>query len=386
MLIYSFLVLIIILVFVIGYLWYKNNIKDNKINKLSTENATISVKLSERENHYQQQIDFIKATKEQISKDFKNIATDIIDKDIIKLSAKNKDTLLPLQNQIKDFKDRIEAITTSQTKTSSSLLTEIKNLQQASENTKKSADSLAEALTYNTKKQGNWGEMVLDSILYNSGLREGIEYEKQKTYKNEIGENLQPDIVVHLPDNKDIVIDAKVSLTAYENYINDNSQNSNYLSQHIKSIENHINNISLKNYEKLLGINSLDFILVFMPIEPALYLALQEKDNLFDYALRKGVVLASPSTLTLSLKVIYHIWKTEQQNKNAEEIARQAGNMYDKFSLFVANMLDIEKHLSKAQESQQKAYKDLKDGRGNLLSRAEKLKELGVQSKKQLPL
>ena len=225
--------------------------------------------------------------------------------------------------------------------------------------------------------------MILSSILSSSGLREGYEFDTQKQLKNEQGEAFKPDVILHLPEDKDIIIDSKVSLKAYKDYIITQTD-SELLKSHVASVESHINGISIKEYENLEGVRTLDFIFVFIPIESALLVALDHKPDLFTSALKKNIVLVSPSTLMMSLKTVHHIWQTERQNQNSEEIARQAGAMYDKLFGFIKSMDDIEKHLDKAQNSYKEARSKLSDGRGNLIGRAEKLKELGVQSKKEL--
>jgi DNA recombination protein RmuC len=225
--------------------------------------------------------------------------------------------------------------------------------------------------------------MVLSSILSSSGLREGYEFHTQKKLENESGKTYKPDVILHLPDEKDIIIDSKVSLKAYKDYIVSQSDEK-ILQDHIKSIETHINGISIKEYENLEGVNTLDFIFVFVPIESALLIALDKKPEIFTNALKKNIVMVSPSTLMMSLKTVHHIWQTERQNKNSEEIARQAGAMYDKLFGFLESMDSIEKNLDKAQKSYKDARNKLTEGTGNLIGRAEKLKELGVQSKKEL--
>ncbi len=350
---------------------------------LKTDKMHLEVVLDEKVKSYETQLDLIKLSKEQMSQDFQAVASDILQKDRENLQSRNSELLTPLHTQLKEFKERIESITSEQVKERASLSAQIDNLKKTSVEAQESAQNLTEALTYDNKKQGDWGEMVLSSILSSSGLREGYEFETQGQFKDEQGRAFKPDVVLHLPEEKDIIIDSKASLKAYKDYITNPSDQS-LLKAHINSIETHINGISIKAYENLEGVRTLDFVFVFVPIESALLIALEAKPELFTNALKKNVVLVSPSTLMMSLKTVHHIWQTEKQTQNAEEIARQAGAMYDKLFGFMKSMDDIEKHLDKAQQSYKQARGQLADGKGNLIGRAEKLKALGVQSKKEL--
>ena len=363
----------------IGVYFYLNT----KLQQLKTDKIHLEVSLDEKIKSYENQIDLIKLAKDQMSKDFKAVANDILEKDRQNLSAKNSELLSPLQVQLKDFKERIESITSEQVKERATLAAQIENLKKTSIEAQETTQNLTEALTYDNKKQGDWGEMILSSILSSSGLREGYEFDTQKQLKNQDGDAFKPDVVLHLPEEKDIIMDSKVSLKAYKDYIVTQTDEK-LLKAHVGSVEAHINGISIKEYENLEGVRTLDFIFVFIPIESALLVALDYKPDLFTQALKKNIVLVSPSTLMMSLKTVHHIWQTERQNQNSEEIARQAGAMYDKLFGFIKSMDDIEKHLDKAQKSYKEARGKLSDGKGNLIGRAEKLKELGVQSKKEL--
>ncbi|ABL02245.1 protein of unknown function DUF195 [Candidatus Ruthia magnifica str. Cm (Calyptogena magnifica)] len=354
-----------------------------RLQTLKSDKIRLEVCLDEKIKSYENQIDLINIAKVQISKDFKAIAGDILVKNRYDLSIKNSELLTPLQVQLKEFRDKIETITSEQIKERATLSVQIENLKKTSIEIQETTQNLTNALTYDNKQQGDWGEMILSSILSSSGLREGYEFDVQKQFKNESGEILKPDVVLHLPEEKDIIVDSKVSLKAYNDYIT-NQSNKQLLKAHVASIEAHINGISIKEYENLQDVLTLDFIFVFIPIESALLIALEKKPGLFTMALKKNIVLVSPSTLMMSLKTVHHIWQTERQNQNSEEIARQAGAMYDKLFGFIQSMDDIEKHLDKASKSYKKARAKLSDGKGNLIGRAKKLKELGVQSKKKL--
>ncbi len=372
-------VLVGLLVGAIGVYFYLNA----KLQVLKTDKIHLEISLDKEIESHKKEVDLINIAKEQMSKDFKAVASDILAKDRNDLSVKNSELLTPLQAQLKEFRDKIEVITIEQVKERATLSAQIENLKKTSIEAQETTQNLTNALTYDNKQQGDWGEMILSSILSSSGLREGHEFDTQKQLKNEQGEAFKPDVVLHLPEEKDIIIDSKVSLKAYKDYIANQSDQA-MLKAHVTSVEAHINGISIKEYENLEGVLTLDFIFVFIPIESALLVALDQKPDLFTTALKKNIVLVSPSTLMMSLKTVHHIWQTERQNQNSEEIARQAGAMYDKLFGFVSSMDDIEKHLDKAQKSYKEARGKLSDGKGNLIGRAEKLKTLGVQSKKEL--
>ena len=256
-------------------------------------------------------------------------------------------------------------------------------MHEANIDTQQSAQNLTNALTYDNKLQGDWGEEILSSLLSSYGFQEGIEFDLQKQHQNEAGEKFKPDVILHLPEGKDVVIDSKVSLKDYVDYVADQS-NEEALKKHIASIDTQIKNISIKEYENLEGVRSLDFIFVFIPIEGALLLALQQKHSLFDDALKKNIMLVSPSMLSMSLKTVNFMWQTDKQNKNADEIARQAGKMYDKLAGFFNDLDKIESQLDKTKEGFSDARNKLSTGKGNLISRAERLKTLGVKSNKEI--
>ncbi len=354
-----------------------------QLQTLKSDKIYLGVRLDEKIKSYENQIDLINIAKVQMSKDFKAVASDILAKDRHDLSIKNSELLTPLQIQLREFRDKIETITSEQIKERATLSAQIENLKKTSIETQETTQNLTNALTYDNKQQGDWGEMILNSILSSSGLREGYEFDTQKQFRNDLGEAFKPDVVLHLSEEKDIIIDSKVSLKAYKDYIA-NQSDKRLLKAHVASIEAHINGISIKEYENLQGVLTLDFIFIFIQIESALLIALEQKPDLFTIALRKNIILVSPSTLMMSLKTVYHIWQTERQNQNSEKIARQAGAMYDKLFGFIQSMDDIEKHLDRASKSYKEARSKLSNGKGNLIGRAEKLKELGVQSKKEL--
>ena len=358
-------------------------ILNKKLLALSEKNIQLKATLDEKEKNYAEKLEFVDQLKSQVNTDFKSLASDILKNNRDKLKDDNSELLTPLQTELKSFRERIESITRDQLKERTTLGEQIKGLHKANLETQQTAQELANALTYDNKQQGNWGEEILNSMLTGFGFREGHEFDTQKQIKSETGEIFQPDVILHLPDEKDIVIDSKVSLKDYKEYIADIS-NEEALDRHVKSIENQIKNISIKEYENLEGVKTLDFILVFIPIEGALLSAYNKKQSLHSDALKKNVLLVSPSSLSMSLKLVNFMWQTANQNKNSEEIARQAGAMYDKLALFVEELDRVEGHLDKAKDGYSEARKKLATGKGNLISRAEKIKTLGVASKKEL--
>jgi len=358
-------------------------ILNKKLLSLSEKNIQLKTTLDEKEKNYAEKLAFVDQLKSQVNTDFKSLASDILKNNRDKLKDDNSELLTPLQTELKSFRERIESITRDQLKERTTLGEQIKGLHKANLETQQTAQELANALTYDNKQQGNWGEEILNSMLTGFGFREGHEFDTQKQMKSETGEIFQPDVILHLPDEKDIVIDSKVSLKDYKEYIADTS-NEDALDRHVKSIENQIKNISIKEYENLEGVKTLDFILVFIPIEGALLSAYNKKQSLHSDALKKNVLLVSPSSLSMSLKLVNFMWQTAKQNKNSEEIARQAGAMYDKLALFVEELDRVEGHLDKAKDGYSEARKKLATGKGNLISRAEKIKSLGVAPKKKL--
>lgn len=329
--------------------------------------------------------------REELRKDFEILAQKIFDEKSEKFTEQNSQKLgallTPFQNKIKEFENKVESTYEKGLKERSALAERIQQLTQLNEQMRTDAKNLTNALKGDNKTQGNWGEMILERILEQSGLEKDEEYKTQVTDRHDEGNLIKPDVVVYLPENKHIIIDSKVSLVAYENYINaeDDNEQQNYLKQHLLSLKTHIKQLNEKNYTGTSHLNTPDFVMLFMPIEPAFSAAFKADKEIFNYAWEKRIVLVSPSTLLASLKTVSAIWKQEKHNKNAQEIARQAGKMYDKFVSFLEDMNKIEKSFEVTFKHFDNAKKKLHTGKDNLVRKATKLKELGVSSSKDLP-
>ncbi len=358
--------------------------------KLQQEIKNISTELQKTKMENARLLEKIKNEKETIERmksEFKNLSNEILERErerFEKEGLKNMDILIkPLQEEIKNFYYKIE----EESKERFSLTKEIEKLRDLNYKLSKDAENLTKALKGESQTQGAWGEMILQKILEASGLREGIEYETQVSVKNEQNKRFRPDVVVKLPKNRFVIIDSKVSLKAYEIYFNsqDESQRRKALKEHMSSIYFHLRELSQKRYENLFP-NTLDFILMFIPIEGAFMEAISEDRDLLTKALKKNIVIVSPSTLLSTLKTIENIWRYEYQNKNAKEIAQKAGDLYDKFVNFVQSLQNIGSSLQKATLSYEEALKRLYEGRGSLVKKAIELKNMpGVSSKKELP-
>jgi DNA recombination protein RmuC len=362
----------------------KNTALNSELSSLKSNYNNLQTKLVEQKVE-------VEKLQEKFTKEFENLANKILDEKSSKFTLQNKENLdqilKPLNDKIKDFEKRVEETYDKESKQRFSLENEIKKLFEANIQITKDATNLTNALKGQTKTQGNWGEFILESILEKSGLEKGREYLVQASITAETGRRFQPDVLVQLPENKTIVIDSKVSLVAYEKYCSadDDTEKTSALRDHILSIKNHIKELSAKNYQNLYQIQSLDFVLMFMPVEPAFSLAVQYEPGIFNEAFEKNIVIVSPSTLLATLRTIASIWRQENQNKNALEIARQSGALYDKFVGFVDDLVNIGNKIDVAKGSYTDAMKKLNEGSGNLVSRTERIRKLGAKTTKSLP-
>lgn len=357
---------------------------EKEITKFETEKIQLL-----KEN--QSKTEEIKSIQIQLTNQFEVIAQKILKVQSQELSSKNKEELnlllMPFTTRLTDFKTQVEQAFDKETREKIALKEEIKLLTQLNSQMSTETSNLTKALKGNVKQQGNWGEIILERILETSGLTQGMQYRKQATTKAEDGRNYQPDIVIDLPDQKHIIVDSKVSLVAYERALeaNDEENYNKALKQHIASIKKHVDELSAKNYQNLLGLNSPDFVLMFMPIEASFALAVQSQDDLFNYAWSKQIVIVSPTTLLATLRTIASIWKQENQTKNALEIARLSGNLYDKLVGISEDFDKVEDYLNKATRSYNQAMARMHTGTGCVKNTAEKIKELGAKTSKQIP-
>jgi len=360
----------------------ENLLEDNSI--LKTNNKNI-----------QEHIDIQKEELEKLNKrftvEFENITHKLLEESGKKLQEKGEEQLStilkPFQEKLHELKTQINNTYDKDTQQRIRLHEQVKQLFELNQQISTDAQNLTNALKSNSKIQGDWGEEILENILQQSGLRKGYEYDTQSSFVNADGKQARPDMIVHYPDNRDIIIDSKVSLTDYERYISAENvvEKENALKAHIQSIKQHIKELSDKNYQDLYQIESLDFVMMFVPIEGAYYIAIEEERTLWQYAYEKKIVLINPTNLITALKMISNIWQQDFQNKNVIEIARQSGGLYDSFVLLLDDFLKMEKKMDETKELFANVQKRISTGKGNLIGRVEKIKKLGAKTKKSLP-
>lgn len=347
-------------------------------------NATLLAQQQHLEEMLANQKKELTEVQEKFTKEFELIANKILEQKSQAFKEQNKESigelLNPLKERIKEFQEKVEKTNEEGLQRNTALTEQIKQLKELNQEITDETKSLTKALRGDSKTQGNWGELQLEAILEKAGLEKGIHFQKESNFKTEDGNNQRLDYIINMPDGKHLILDSKVSLTAYSSYFDteDEVERSKYLKQHLDSLNMHIKTLSEKDYHKLYGINPPDYVLMFIANEPALTIALKEDANLYEKALSKNLVLVSTTTLLATLRTISYIWKQDLQNRNAEEIARQAANMYDKFVGFTNDILKLGAQLKTATSTYEDAAKKLTEGRGNLVKRAEDLKKLGV--------
>jgi DNA recombination protein RmuC len=359
--------------------------------ELALQNAIrLEAELETERKQGQGRIESLNEAKEALTIQFKNLANEILEDKSKRFAEQNVaslDALLkPLQTKLSEFKEQVNTSYNNEARERFALKSEIERLANLNLRMSDETRSLTQALKGDSKVQGNWGELVLESILESSGLRKGEEYLVQDSQTQMDGSRLQPDVVVKLPEGRSLVVDSKVSITAYARHTeaNDPETAEQELAAHIQSLRQHIQGLSGKNYSALYGAGSVDFVLMFVPIEPAFLLALKTAPNLYQEALAKNIVLVCPSTLMATLRTVAHLWRQDHQNRNALEIAKQCGTLYDKFVGFVDDLEKLGQRLDQAQTSYHDAFSKLKTGKGNLIRSAERVRELGVKPNKNL--
>ncbi|MEM9895821.1 MAG: DNA recombination protein RmuC [Bacteroidota bacterium] len=362
----------------------------DKLMKLSSEKASLTANYQNLQSKMLEQKDELEKINQKFSSEFKNLANEIFEEKSKKFTDQNKtnlfDLLNPLREKIDKFEQKVEKSNKDALMWNTSLKTQLDQLKDLNQQITKEAESLTKALKGDSKTQGNWGELQLEMILEKVGLEKDIHFQKEQNFKSEDGSNQRLDYIIKLPDSKYLVLDSKVSLTAYSNYFDSQQEEekASYLKQHVISVNNHIKILGEKNYQNLYDIQQPDFILMFVANEPALILALKEDQQLYEKALDKNIVLVSTSTLLATLRTVSYIWKQDNQNRNALEIARQAGALYDKFTGFTDDLLKVGNNLRQTKDNYDAAMNKLTDGRGNLVTSTEKLKKLGAKSSKQI--
>ena len=371
-------------IFSLYYAWQQSQARVKAETELEAERRQSADKLQTLQQSAQE-------AKTALSDQFKNLANEILEeksKRFAEQNQQNLDTLLkPLQEKLSDFRKQVDETYQTEARERFALKQEVEKLAGLNLRMTDETRALTNALKGESKTQGDWGELVLETILENSGLRKGEEYVVQDTQTISDGSRLQPDVVIRLPESKHLVIDSKVSITAYTRYVQSDDElvKTSELNGHVSSIRQHIQGLSAKNYQDLYGVGSIDFVLMFIPIEPAFLAAMRHAPDIYQEALKKNIVIVCPSTLLATVRTVAHLWRQEHQNRNAQEIARQCAALYDKFVGFVEDLDKVGQRLEQAQVSYNDAVGKLKTGRGNLIRTAENVKKLGVKPNKSLP-
>jgi len=365
--------------------------KEKEHLKSQTIIAELQTLNTQQQKSADEKLALLNETKEELKTQFKSLANDIFEEKDKKFSAQSKqklDAILnPFSKQLDDFKKKVDDVYHDEGKQRASLITEVKNLRELNQQLNKEARNLTQALKGDKKLQGNWGELILERVLEQSGLRKGHDYQTQGGFRDADNNILKPDVIIHLPQEKDIIIDSKVSLIAYENYASAESEKDKKLAlkAHLDAIKSHIKTLSEKNYSALPGVKTLDFVLMFIPIEPAFMVAFQQNDQIFVDAFSSKIVVVTPTTLLATLKTIENLWRYEKQNQNARDIADRAANIYDKFRGFIEDIEKLGKQLDTTQSTYHDALNKLTRGRGNLVNQAQQLLNLGIKVKKDIP-
>ena len=358
---------------------------------LQTQLAAQATQLEAERRATHDKLALLAEAREALSHQFKSLANDILEEKSRRFAEQNQQSLGqlldPLRSRLADFQGRVEQFYDAEGKQRSALAQQVHQLLQLNQALSEDAKNLTQALKGSTKAQGNWGELILERVLESAGLRKGFEYDVQENHLRADGSRAQPDVVIHLPENRHLVIDAKASLLAYEEWAHadDEAVRAGAQRRHLDSVRQHIKGLAERNYQQLYALQSLDFVLMFVPIEPAFMLAVTADNQLYSDAWNRNVLLVSPSTLLFVLRTVAHLWRQEAQTRNAQEIAQRGADLYDHLTAFVEELEKVGKNLGQAQDAYQKAFNKLSKNRGNVIRRAEMLKELGIKPAKALP-
>ena len=358
---------------------------------LQTQLAAQATQLEAERRAAHDKLALLAEAREALSHQFKSLANDILEEKSRRFAEQNQQSLGqlldPLRSRLADFQGRVEQFYDAEGKQRSALAQQVHQLLQLNQALSEDAKNLTQALKGSTKAQGNWGELILERVLESAGLRKGFEYDVQENHLRADGSRAQPDVVIHLPENRHLVIDAKASLLAYEEWAHadDEAVRAGAQRRHLDSVRQHIKGLAERNYQQLYALQSLDFVLMFVPIEPAFMLAVTADNQLYSDAWNRNVLLVSPSTLLFVLRTVAHLWRQEAQTRNAQEIAQRGADLYDHLTAFVEELEKVGKNLGQAQDAYQKAFNKLSKNRGNVIRRAEMLKELGIKPAKALP-
>ncbi|WP_246065545.1 DNA recombination protein RmuC [Hydrocarboniclastica marina] len=353
--------------------------------------SELQVTLDAERETTREKLTLLERNRDALKQEFELLANRIFEQKSEKFSEQNRsnlqELLVPFRDQLSDFRKRVDDVHNSETRDRQALRSEIDSLKDLNRQITEEAASLTKALRGDKKIQGNWGELILEKVLERSGLRKGTEYDTQASYRDEDHQLWRPDVVVHLPDQRNVIVDAKVSLVAYQGYVTaeDEEGRLRSLRDHVDAVRKHIRDLSAKDYSQLKGINSPDFVLLFMPIEPAFIAAFQHDENLFAEAFDQKVVIVTPTTLLATLRTIENIWRYERQSQNARKVAEKAGAVYDKLRVFLEHMERLGDQINTLHGTYDRAMTTLNHGKGNLISQAHQFKSLGVRIKKELP-
>lgn len=353
--------------------------------------AELDARLDAERRAADDKLAMLSAARESLADQFKSLANDILEEKAKRFTEQNRTNLGqlldPLRLKLQEFQGKVEQVYVQEGKDRSALAEQVRQLMELNQSLSQDAKNLTRALKGSSKTQGNWGELILERVLEASGLRKGEEYDVQESHTRDDGSRAQPDVVIHLPEDRHLVVDAKVSLTAYEEYVTaeDEGERQTWTKRHLDSVRGHIKGLAERNYQDLYGLKSLDFVLMFVPVEPAFMLAVTHDRELFMDAWQKNVLLVSPSTLLFVVRTVAHLWRQEAQSRNAQDIAKRGAELYDKLVGFVEDLESVGNRIEQAQKAYHAAHNKLASGRGNVIRQAELLKQLGVKPAKELP-